>query len=146
MPSASEGTSGACQQHAPPEERPREVSCEARVPMPSVSPKVPRPLRSLDWLGITWSHPGVGLQALGINLGFAGGMEALHFLFEGALDGRGGLSHAFLRQYENMMSVDTNPIYAILHESICAPSPFPPLRRSRGHACRHIRDRKKRGS
>jgi len=61
-----------------------------------------------------------GLQALGINLGFAGGMESLHFLFEIALDSRGGLSHAFLRQYENMMSIDTNPIYAILHESICA--------------------------
>mmetsp|Transcript_21622 Transcript_21622/g.41309 ORF Transcript_21622/g.41309 Transcript_21622/m.41309 type:complete len:545 (-) Transcript_21622:350-1984(-) len=59
-----------------------------------------------------------GLQWLGISLGFAGGMEQLHFLFETAFDGSGGLSHVFLRSFENMLSVDTNPIYAILHESI----------------------------
>lgn len=59
-----------------------------------------------------------GLQWLGINLGFAGGMESLHFFFETAFDGTGELSHIFKRSYENMLNVDTNPIYALLHESI----------------------------
>jgi len=65
-----------------------------------------------------------GIQWTGINLGGAGGMERLHYWFETAFtDGTGGLSHVFLRGFENMLSVDTNPIYALLHESIYANGP-----------------------
>lgn len=62
-------------------------------------------------------------QMLGLNLGFARGPEAIHHTIEGAfVDGVDGrtLSYGFLRAMENALSFDTNPIYAILHESIYA--------------------------
>lgn len=62
-------------------------------------------------------------QMLGLNLGFARGPEAIHHIVEGAfVEGTDGktLSYGFLRAMENALSFDTNPIYAILHESIYA--------------------------
>ncbi|CAM9536971.1 unnamed protein product [Discosporangium mesarthrocarpum] len=60
------------------------------------------------------------LLQLGLDLGRSGGFESLHYLFEAAFDGAGGkgLSYNFLREVENRQAFDTNPIYAIMHESI----------------------------
>eukprot|EP00752_Nemacystus_decipiens_P011409 g10133.t1 len=55
---------------------------------------------------------------LGLALGGAGGFESLHYLLENAFDARGDLSYSFLREVENNQRYDTNPIYAIMHESI----------------------------
>ncbi|GAQ81878.1 alpha/beta-Hydrolases superfamily protein [Klebsormidium nitens] len=71
-----------------------------------------------------------GLQLLGLSgLGSAGGFERLHYLLERAWDAclPGGpdesgksrkLSYTFLRGFENWLSFDTNPLYAVLHEAI----------------------------
>ena len=77
-----------------------------------------------------------GLQLLGLPcLGLGGGFDRLHYLLERALDppglgGEGGsggglgaprrVSRAFLRGFEALMAWDTNPLYAVLHESIYA--------------------------
>ena len=62
-------------------------------------------------------------QMLGMHLGFARGPEAIHHAIEGAfvegVDGK-TLGYGFLRTMENFLSFDTNPIFAILHESIYA--------------------------
>lgn len=59
---------------------------------------------------------------LGLNLGFvSNGFASLHYLLERAfVPGSGGdeLSYAFLRGVENALGFNTNPIYALLHESI----------------------------
>ena len=60
-------------------------------------------------------------QLLGINLGVTGGHEALFYLLEQAfveVDGKQELSYVFKHQMMNMLDYDTNPIFAILHESI----------------------------
>lgn len=60
-------------------------------------------------------------QQLGIAFGSNDGLEQVHYLIEDAfVHGATGreLSYAFLRGFENALSFDTNPIYAILHESI----------------------------
>ena len=60
-------------------------------------------------------------QQLGFSFGASDGFESVHYLLEGAfVEGPSGreLSHGFLRGFENALSFDTNPIYAILHESI----------------------------
>ncbi|MEP7136736.1 MAG: alpha/beta fold hydrolase [Chloroflexota bacterium] len=60
-------------------------------------------------------------QQLGLGFGASNGFEELHYLLEDALvNGVRGpeLSFAFLRGVENSQSFDTNPIFAILHESI----------------------------
>ncbi|MEP6896534.1 MAG: alpha/beta fold hydrolase, partial [Chloroflexota bacterium] len=60
-------------------------------------------------------------QQLGMDFGASTGFEDLHYLLENAfVDGARGseLSFAFLRGVENIQPFDTNPIYAILHESI----------------------------
>jgi len=59
-------------------------------------------------------------QQLGISFGSARGFERVHYLLEdaflcGATDRE--ISYAFLRGFENALSFETNPIYAILHES-----------------------------
>ena len=60
-----------------------------------------------------------GLQALGFGLGLAGGFENLHYLLEKAWDVPGeALSYAFLKGTEDAHAFDTNPMYAVLHESI----------------------------
>ena len=61
------------------------------------------------------------LQQLGMKLGAHDGAESLHYLLEAPfIEGPTGpeLSFRFLRDVENALSFDTNPIYAILHESI----------------------------
>ena len=60
------------------------------------------------------------VQALGFSaLGTAGGMESLHYLLEKAWDVDGdALSYRFLKGCEDVHAFDTNPLYAILHESI----------------------------
>lgn len=55
----------------------------------------------------------LGLQALG----FAHGFERLHYALEGAWDGE-ELSLKFKKDFDTWMSWDTNPLYALLHESI----------------------------
>jgi pimeloyl-ACP methyl ester carboxylesterase len=60
-------------------------------------------------------------QQLGMCLGAHDGAETLHYLLERAfISGRAGpeLNFTFLRQVENALPFDTNPIYALLHESI----------------------------
>jgi pimeloyl-ACP methyl ester carboxylesterase len=60
-------------------------------------------------------------QQLGMAFGSGGGFEKVHYLIEDAFvlgkDGR-ELSYPFLRGFENAFPFQTNPIYAILHESI----------------------------
>ena len=60
-------------------------------------------------------------QLLGINLGVTGGHEALYYLLEQAfveVDSAQELSHVFKHQLMSMLDYDTNPFFAILHESI----------------------------
>ncbi|MCH1918746.1 alpha/beta hydrolase [Shewanella sp. A3A] len=61
------------------------------------------------------------LQLLGISLGMEQGAESVYYLLEQALiDTATGqtLNPLFLAQFNQMLSYHTNPIYAILHESI----------------------------
>lgn len=61
------------------------------------------------------------LQQLGLDFGASDGFERIHYLLEEAfVEGVHGpeLSHTFLRGVENLQAYDTNPIFAILHESI----------------------------
>jgi pimeloyl-ACP methyl ester carboxylesterase len=63
------------------------------------------------------------LQSLGGAHGMSDGYEGLHYLLDEAfVEGSNGpvLSYSFLRGVENATAFDTNPIYAILHESIYA--------------------------
>lgn len=60
-------------------------------------------------------------QQLGIAFGFSTGFERVHYLLEDAsLHGATNqeISYIFLRGFENALAFETNPIYAILHESI----------------------------
>ncbi|KAK8711315.1 hypothetical protein V6N13_146599 [Hibiscus sabdariffa] len=66
-----------------------------------------------------------GLQFLGLSgLGGSAGFERLHYLFERVWDpilvpgAPKQISSYFLNAYESWVSFDTNPLYAILHESI----------------------------
>jgi pimeloyl-ACP methyl ester carboxylesterase len=64
------------------------------------------------------------LQSLGMTLGYADGLERLHYLLETAfVDGRrdgstAELSDEFLVSVEATTSFATRPLYALLHESI----------------------------
>jgi pimeloyl-ACP methyl ester carboxylesterase len=58
-------------------------------------------------------------QQLGIGFGSSRGFERVHYLLEDAfLHGATNreISYTFLRGFENALSFETNPIYAILHE------------------------------
>ena len=60
-------------------------------------------------------------QQLGIAFGMSNGFEQVHYLLEKAFvhDKAGQqISYAFLRGFENSLSFETNPIYAILQEPI----------------------------
>ncbi len=60
-------------------------------------------------------------QQLGLLLGMSNGRERIHYMIEEAfVQGAAGreLSYSFLRRFENSLWFETNPIYAILHESI----------------------------
>ena len=61
------------------------------------------------------------LQGLGLEFGYRSGFEAVHYLVEAAfVQGGSGreLSYSFLRGVQNHEYFETNPIYAILQESI----------------------------
>ncbi|GAU32009.1 hypothetical protein TSUD_157980 [Trifolium subterraneum] len=72
-----------------------------------------------------------GLQTLGLSgLGSGTGFESMHYMFERVWDptlvsgSPKRISHYFLSSFENSITVDTNPLYALLHESIyCQGSP-----------------------
>ncbi len=60
-------------------------------------------------------------QQLGLVLGASDGFEQIHYLLEDAfVQGAQGreLSYVFLRHFEQTQHFETNPIFAILHESI----------------------------
>lgn len=60
-------------------------------------------------------------QQLGMLFGMSGGFETMHYLLEKAfVEGADGpeLAYDFLRQFENLVGFETNPIFTILHESI----------------------------
>ncbi|KAB1219501.1 Proline iminopeptidase [Morella rubra] len=66
-----------------------------------------------------------GLQTLGLScLGSSAGFERLHYMFEGVWDpvivpgAPKRISYYFLKTFEKCLSFDTNPLYALLHESI----------------------------
>ncbi|KAD7477085.1 hypothetical protein E3N88_00221 [Mikania micrantha] len=66
-----------------------------------------------------------GLQLLGLTgLGSSTGFERLHYLFERVWDpvivpgSKKQISYYFLNAFEKWLSFDTNPLYALLHESI----------------------------
>ena len=61
------------------------------------------------------------LQLLGINIGMEQGPEAVYYLLEQALiDTNNGpaLNPLFLAHFCQLLDYNTNPIFAILHESI----------------------------
>jgi len=62
------------------------------------------------------------IQALGLaTLGFSGGFERLHYMLATAFDGD-KLSFKFKKAFDAHHGFDTNPLYAIMHESIyCQP-------------------------
>ncbi|KAK3194713.1 hypothetical protein Dsin_026023 [Dipteronia sinensis] len=66
-----------------------------------------------------------GLQTLGLSgLGSSAGFERLHYMFERVWDpvivpgAPKQISYCFLRAVENWLDFETNPLYAIMHESI----------------------------
>ncbi|KAK1286321.1 hypothetical protein QJS10_CPB20g02155 [Acorus calamus] len=66
-----------------------------------------------------------GLQTLGLlGLGSSTGFERLHYMFERVWDpilvpgAERRISYFFLKAFENWVAFDTNPLYALLHESI----------------------------
>ncbi|KAL4586107.1 hypothetical protein LXL04_010738 [Taraxacum kok-saghyz] len=66
-----------------------------------------------------------GLQLLGLTgLGASTGFERLHYLFERVWDpvivpgSKKQISYYFLNSFEKWLSFDTNPLYALMHESI----------------------------
>jgi pimeloyl-ACP methyl ester carboxylesterase len=64
-----------------------------------------------------------GIQALGFALGTAGGFERLHYMFENAInreeeEGEERISDEFMNAFDKFHAFDSNPLYAILHESI----------------------------
>ncbi|KAG0484721.1 hypothetical protein HPP92_008612 [Vanilla planifolia] len=66
-----------------------------------------------------------GLQLLGlVGLGSGGGFERMHYMFERVWDpllvpaAQKQISYYFLKAFENWLEFDTNPLYALLHESI----------------------------
>ncbi|KAJ6810174.1 uncharacterized protein M6B38_158140 [Iris pallida] len=66
-----------------------------------------------------------GLQILGLaGLGFRGGFERLHYMFERVWDpilvqgAQKRISYYFLKAFESWLDFDSNPLYALMHESI----------------------------
>ncbi|KAK7394712.1 hypothetical protein VNO78_15247 [Psophocarpus tetragonolobus] len=66
-----------------------------------------------------------GLQTLGLSgLGSSAGFESMHYLFERVWDptlvpgAPKRISYNFLSLFERWLSFDTNPLYALMHESI----------------------------
>lgn len=66
-----------------------------------------------------------GLQVLGLaGLGFGGSFERLHYMLERVWDpvlvpgAKKHISYYFLKAFDNWIDFDTNPLYALMHESI----------------------------
>lgn len=65
-----------------------------------------------------------GLQLLGFSLGSSTGFERLHYMFERVWDpilvpgAPKRISYNFLNAYEKWLDFDSNPLYALMHESI----------------------------
>ncbi|XP_065859761.1 uncharacterized protein [Euphorbia lathyris] len=66
-----------------------------------------------------------GLQILGLSgLGSSAGFERLHYLLERVWDpvivpgSQKRISYYFLKAFENWLDFDSNPLYALMHESI----------------------------
>lgn len=66
-----------------------------------------------------------GLQILGLaGLGSGGGFERLHYMFERVWDpilvqgAQKRISYYFLKAFESWLDFDSNPLYALMHESI----------------------------
>ncbi len=57
-------------------------------------------------------------QQVGLDLGYKGGFENIHYMLERAFTSQGDLSYRFLRDVEAMQIFEINPIYYLLHESI----------------------------
>ncbi len=60
-------------------------------------------------------------QQSGIVFGMENGFEQVHYMLEGAfVQGHSDseLSYPFLKSLQNLLTFDTNPIYALLHEAI----------------------------
>jgi hypothetical protein len=58
---------------------------------------------------------------VGLNFGFQSGYETAHYQVENAFENTASgrkLSYTFLKGVEQVLAFDTNPIFAILHESI----------------------------
>jgi pimeloyl-ACP methyl ester carboxylesterase len=63
------------------------------------------------------------VQLLGGSLGFVGAAESLHFMIEEAFVQVGDkevVNHTFLKDVQNRIPFDANPIFALLHEAIYA--------------------------
>jgi pimeloyl-ACP methyl ester carboxylesterase len=63
------------------------------------------------------------VQLLGGSLGFVGAAESLHFMIEEAFVQVGDkqvVNHSFLKDVQNRIPFDANPIFALLHEAIYA--------------------------
>lgn len=59
------------------------------------------------------------LQTLGLSgLGSGGGFERLHYLLESFFDAEGDMTPAFAKGFESWQSWDSNPLYALMHETI----------------------------
>ncbi|KAG1671871.1 hypothetical protein FOA52_003438 [Chlamydomonas sp. UWO 241] len=59
------------------------------------------------------------LQLLGLGgMGMGGGFERLHFTLETFFDSEGDITPCFLKSFDQQMPWDSNPLYAMLHESI----------------------------
>ncbi len=66
-------------------------------------------------------------QHLGMDLGMAGGLEALHWLFDEAFADDGHFTDHFLGQIEERTSYRGNPLFAAIHEAIYAQGNMPTL-------------------
>ncbi|PZR52687.1 proline iminopeptidase [Xylanimonas oleitrophica] len=62
------------------------------------------------------------VQALGMGFGMKPGFERLHWILDEAFSPDGELTETFLAEVEAETSFRTNPLYAVVHESIYAQS------------------------
>ncbi|GAB2450999.1 alpha/beta fold hydrolase [Xylanimonas ulmi] len=62
------------------------------------------------------------VQALGMGFGMRPGFERAHWILDEAFDADGELTDTFLAEVEAATSFRTNPLYAVVHESIYAQS------------------------
>src|SRR5699024_10831271 len=83
------------------------------------------------------------LQLLGLLLGGNAKVDSLHYLLEEAFTGpdRAALSDTFLTEVGHRLSFATNPLYAVMHESIYGqPAEITGGRGDTGWAAQRVRD------